>query len=175
MIHRRALAKVTQVHVRAAQFGNVPLAPEHGRRVPIFVCLGDDAVEVAAHLGIGLVVAIDHLLRLGHRNMQGLTQTKRLLPVDDSEVDRLGATAHLGRHLVNRHAKDVRGRMGVEVLPAQERIDKTLVSRKMREQPELDLRVVSREEHAAFRRDEGLADAAAELGAHGNVLQVGIG
>lgn len=137
--------------------------------------LSDNIVEIGTDLGIRIVIAVYHLLCFGHGNVQRLAETKRLLPIDDAEVDRLGTRAHIGRYLVNRHAKDIGSRMGMEVLATQECVDEPLITRKMREQPQLNLRVIGRQEHTVRRRDEGLADAATELRAHGNVLQVGIG
>ena len=46
---------------------------------------------------------------------------------------------------------------------------------KMRHQPQLDLRVIGRDEHISRRRDEGRADLAAQFRLDGNVLQVRIG
>ena len=45
----------------------------------------------------------------------------------------------------------------------------------MGQQPQLDLAVIGADQLVALGGDEGLADAAAFLGAHRNVLQIGIG
>ncbi len=48
-----------------------------------------------------------------------------------------------------------------------------LICRQMREQPELDLRVVRRQEQLPFPQGhKATANLAPEVGAHGNVLQV---
>ena len=75
---------------------------------------------------------------------------------------------------LDRHAEHACGGLGVEILPASECRDEPFVSRKVREETQLDLRVVGAQEHAVFRCDERRADAAPELGAHGDVLQVGV-
>ena len=63
----------------------------------------------------------------------------------------------------------------MEVCPAAERVDQVLVGRQVREQAQFDLGVVGRQEALAFRqRHEAGADLAAELGAHGDVLEVRI-
>ena len=63
----------------------------------------------------------------------------------------------------------------MEVGAAGERLDERLIAGKVREQAQLNLRVVGREELASrLERDEALADMAPELRAHGDVLQVGI-
>ena len=43
-----------------------------------------------------------------------------------------------------------------------------------RDQPQLDLRIVHRQQHMARLGDEGVADLPPRFGAHGDVLQVGI-
>ena len=45
----------------------------------------------------------------------------------------------------------------------------------MGEQPQLDLRIIRRDQHMAGRRDKGRANFAAGLIAHRNVLQIGLG
>jgi hypothetical protein len=66
----------------------------------------------------------------------------RALPVDDAEVDRLGAAPVAGRDRIDRHAEDARSSRRVEVLAARERLDEPLVAGEVREDAQLDLRVV---------------------------------
>ena len=49
------------------------------------------------------------------------------------------------------------------------------IAGEMRQQPELDLRIVGRQEQAARRRNEGAANLLTPLGPNGDVLQVRIG
>ena len=61
----------------------------------------------------------------------------------------------------------------MEIGAAVESRDQVLVTRQVREQAKLDLRVVSREEQRVLiERHEALADVATKLGAHGDVLQI---
>ena len=53
-------------------------------------------------------------------------------------------------------------------------LDQQLVAGEVRQQPQLDLRVVGGEQNVAGLGDEGGANLAAQLGADGNVLQIGI-
>ena len=63
----------------------------------------------------------------------------------------------------------------MEVLPAQERLDEALVARQVRKQPQLDLRVVARQDDVVgTRRHKGRPHHAAQVAAHGDVLQVGV-
>ena len=73
------------------------------------------------------------------------------------------------------HAEDLARGEGVDVFAAAEGVDEQRVLGEVREQAQLDLRVVGGEQHVAGRGDEGGADLAAELGADGDVLQVRVG
>ena len=74
-----------------------------------------------------------------------------------------------------RHAVDLAGHAGVDVLVALEGLAEPLVGRVMGQHPQFDLRVVGRHQRPALLAGhEGRADLAAGLGPHGNVLQVGI-
>ena len=60
----------------------------------------------------------------------------------------------------------------VEVRALVERRDQVLVARKVRKQPQLDLRVVACQEHAALRHGERRPHAVPQLGPRRDVLQV---
>ena len=62
----------------------------------------------------------------------------------------------------------------MEVLALAEGCDEMLVAREMREQAQLDLRVIAREEHTARSHLEGRSHAMPELGTSRDVLQVGV-
>ena len=95
--------------------------------------------------------------------------------VDDAEVDGLGAGAGLlvdGRGV---DAEDLGGGEGVDVLAGAVGVEQERVLREVGHQAQLDLRVVGGHEQVAGRGDEGGANLAAERGADGDVLQVGVG
>ena len=173
MVHRRALPKPAQVRVARMELGNVALAAEHRLCVPALARLLDRGVQVRAHAGIGLEVTVDHVLCLAERYAKALREAKRLLPVDDAEVHRLRAGAKLGRHFLHRDAEHAARRRCVEIGAAVESRDQVLVTRQVREQAKLDLRVVSREKQRVLvERHEALANVATELSTHGDVLQI---
>ena len=62
----------------------------------------------------------------------------------------------------------------MEVLALAEGRDEMFVAREMREKAQLDLRVIARKEHAARSHLECRSHAMPQLGASGNVLQVGV-
>ena len=68
------------------------------------------------------------------------------LAVDRAEVDGLGAGAHLGGHLGERHAEDDGRRLPVDVVALAERGGEGGVAGEVRHEPELDLRIVRRHE-----------------------------
>ena len=95
--------------------------------------------------------------------------------VDDAEVDGLGAGAGLLVHGGGVDAEDLGGGEGVDVLAGAVGVEQQRVLREVGHEAELDLRVVGGHEQVAGGGDEGGADLAAEGGADGDVLQVGVG
>ena len=95
--------------------------------------------------------------------------------VDDAEVDGLGAVAGLFVHGGGVDAEDLGGGERVDVLAGAVGVEQQRVLREVRHQAQLDLRVVGGHEDVAGRGDEGGADLAADRGADGDVLQVGVG
>ena len=173
MVHRRALAEAALHFVARLQLGNMALAAEHRGREPTFLRLFNRLVEVGAHARIGLEITVNHILSLFETDSQALGQAERLLAIDDTEVHGLRATAQLRGDLFHGNAEHACGGVGMEVGARAERIYQVLVTRQMREQAKLDLRVVGRNEHIALaQRHEASTHTAAEIGAHGNVLQV---
>ena len=75
----------------------------------------------------------------------------------------------------DRHAEHFGRRHGVNVQALGEGLLQLRNVRHMGHDAQLDLAVVGADELGALRRDEGGADLAALLGAHRDVLQVGIG
>ena len=55
------------------------------------------------------------------------------------------------------------------------RLDEQRIVREVRQQPQLDLRIVRRKQHVARFRDECGTNAAPQFCANGNILQVGTG
>ena len=149
-------------------------APVHGLGVARLLGARYHVVEERAHARIGLVVAVDHATRLGHRDMQRLRQAVGLLAIHDAKVHGLGATAQVGRYLGHRHTKHARRRLGMEVLALVKGAHQMLVAREMREQTQLNLRVVHRQKDAALACRKRRLDGTAQLRARRDVLQVRI-
>lgn len=116
VVHGRALAKAAELRVFGLELWNMATAAVHSLGITRLLGTRHHVVEERAHARVGLVVAVDHVARLGHRDMQRLRQAVSLLTVHDAKVHGLGATAQIGRHLGHRHAKHACGRLGMEVL-----------------------------------------------------------
>ena len=80
----------------------------------------------------------------------------------------------LARLRERQHAENFLRGARVNVFAAAKGFDEDRVFGKMREDAQLDLRIIRGKKQAARRSDEGGADFAAELGADGNILQIGI-
>ncbi len=132
-------------------------------------------VHVAGHAGIAGEIPVDIELGGVAADAEVARQPERAHAVDEAEVDDLGVAALLGRDLQRRHAEDF-GRSGaVHILAFAEGAHQAIVPRQVGHDAQLDLRVVGRDDHAARRRHERLADAPPFFGAHRDILQVRVG
>ncbi len=150
---------------------------------PTEQCL-DEAVFLREFYSIGhigpdpgeaLEIAVDEALRLGARNPQVAGKTEAGDAVDDAEVDRLGLAADVAGHLVQGDVEHLGGGEGVDVDPVLEGAAQFGDVGDMGKDAQFDLGIVEADEEAAFRGHESLTDAAAFLGADGDVLQVRVG
>src|SRR5690606_20250940 len=89
--------------------------------------------------------------------------------------DHLGSVALLTGDLVEGDLVDLRGDGAVDVLPFAESGDEGRVLREVREDAQLDLRVVGGDERAPRRGVERAPDLAPNVGADRDVLKVRIG
>ena len=167
-----ALGKPAHIGVLAQDVGNGTNAAEQRRHLLIAAGSFECLVNEAAHALVAFEIGVDVCLGFLGVNPQSLREPEGRESVHDAEVHHLGAAAMLGLHHQRRNAEDLRGGEGVDVVAAAEGVDQQRVVGEMRQQAELDLRIVGGEQHAAGLGDEGGANFAAEFGADGNVLQV---
>ncbi len=92
--------------------------------------------------------------------------------VDDAEVDGLGHPPHLLGDERRVDPEDLGRGLAVDVLAGAEGSDERRVPGVMGQYPEVDLRIVGREEKLARRGDEGRAQPLAFGGADRDVLEV---
>ena len=135
----------------------------------------DRCVHVSLDAWVGGEVAVDQLAGFGAGDGEALGQAKGGDAVDDAKVGRLGAAAHVGGDLLGGDAEDLGGRGGVDVGTVAEGVGHVFVAAEMGHDAQLDLRIVGRKEDGfGVVSGEGFADLAAQLLAHGDVLQVGV-
>ena len=103
-----------------------------------------------------------------------LAQAEGADAVDHAEVDGLGRAALLGVHLAFRYAEDLRRHGGVNVMVLRERLLQRVVAAQMGQEPQLDLRIIRRQQQPTLLRQERLPYLLPLLAADGDVLQVRI-
>ena len=106
------------------------------------------------------------------RDLEVLREAERGDAVDDPEVDHLRDVALVLRQRRLVLAEHLRRGRGVDVVAARERLPQLRLAGDVREDAQLDLRVVGRDEPVPLLGDERGADLAAELGADRDRLQV---
>ena len=171
-IDRGALVERADRGIGRADLGIVAFAAEQREHIAVllrehlgrFHVIADtgESLEIFADIGAGLLAADPELVG----------EPEGGNAVDDAEIDRLGAAAHLAGHVFDRHAEHFRRRHGVNVEVLAERLAQLLDARDLGEKPQLDLRIVRRNELHPRRGDKRAADLAAVLGADRDVLQI---
>ena len=168
------LTECPDVEVLVLELGDVAPPAEQRLDVAPLPGLGDCAVEPGAHAGEAAEVLLNERARLVLRDAQLAGQREGALPINGGEVDRLGPRAHLRGHLLLGHAEDDGRCLAVDIPALSEGGDKGRIAGEVGQKPQLDLRVVGGQEHGPRRRHERAADRLSPLGAHGDVLQVGV-
>src|SRR3954464_1612938 len=98
----------------------------------------------------------------------------RPLTVDGREVDGLRSCAHFTRHAGEINIEDQRRGLPMDVAAGLECSDERGIAGKMREQAQLDLRIVRRDEYVTGGRNKPASNVAPQLTANRDVLKVGI-
>src|SRR5262249_20782787 len=160
-----ALAKAPQVRIAALDLGQIAPPARQRRHVAALAALRDRALEIRAHSGMAREELLEILLRFLGRDRETAREPERGDAVDHGEVRGLGDVALRRGHMRRIDAEDLGSRAAVDVLAAPEGLHQALLTRHVSEDPELDLRVVRREEPPARLGDERRTDAAPELGA----------
>ena len=171
-VHGGPLRRRPDLGVAAAQFGHEPAAAVQGADLAALPRLLDHAVEVTLDGGIAGEIGVDERLGEAGGDPDVAGEGERRLPVQERVVDDLGAAPQLVGVEPAVGAEDLEGGAVVDVVAADERLDEGRVLREVGEHPQLDLRVVGRDEGAAVAGHERPPDLAAEGGADGDVLQV---
>ncbi len=170
-----ALTEGADVEVLVPNLGNVAPPLEEGLDVAALLGQRHLLVQERAHAGKPLEVGGDERLGFLLTDAELARERKRTLSVDRSEIDGLGAGAHLTTHLARVDAEDQRCRLAVDVLAGLEGRHEGRVTREVRHEAQLDLGIVRHHEAPARAGDEPAADRLATRRADRDVLQVRIG
>ena len=168
-----------QVHVsprRLLDPVDRPPPPEDRRHIPsrpgFLQGLGHEAV----HPRVLGEVGVDERGGFKLADSQPRGQPERFDPINHAEVDRLGHSPLVVVDLGFGHLEDLRGDGGMDVDVFPEGADQRGVLGIVREDTQLDLRIVGRD-HTPPREtgDERLTDLTAVIGLDRDILQVGVG
>src|SRR5690606_30602666 len=85
--------------------GEVDLAAENRRDIAVDLHPSALLVHIVPDAGEALEIGLDVVARLAAGNAELVGQAKGGNAVDDAEIDRLGAAAHIGGHAFYRHTE----------------------------------------------------------------------
>ncbi len=175
-LHRRidggALGVLAPRGIAGFDLRKVQTSPEHSLHVAPFPRPLPGLVHELLHTGITGEVEIHVLLGLSAGDAQLSTETEGRHAVDETEVDGFRTATLLVAHLIQGNPENLRRRGPMNVLSGLECLPQALVAGEVRHDPQLDLRVVGRQQTPAPGRDECLPNAPALGCAHGNILQI---
>ena len=173
-IDRHPLRRLPHLTVLAVEIGQVPPPVHHRYGIPALPRLFNRALHEGLHIFVQIEILVDEFLRVLRRNLQLPRQSERAQPVHDAEVHRLRHAPPLFVHRVERLTENLRRRATVNILALLERPDQRGIVRQMRQNPQLDLRIIRRQQPAVLVGDKCPPDFLAEVGADRYVLQIRI-
>src|SRR5580692_2550466 len=169
------LGEAALVRVFAVDVGDGADAAEQRFYLHVAAGFVERLVDEGAHALVPLEICRDELFSFGGLDAELLRESEGREAVDDAEVYDLGLAPVVGCDHEWGHAEDLRGGQGVNVVATAVGFDEQRIARKMGEQTQFDLRIIGGEQNVTGLGDEGGADAAAEFGADGDILQIRIG
>ena len=164
----RPLPLVLDVGFDAREMG---LAAEQGGGELGFPRARQRLADIGADAGEAVEIAVDDRLGFVGGDAQPAGEAPARDAVEDREVDRLGLAAGVAVGLAEQFD---RGHV-VDVRAGRERLLELRHVADMGGEAQLDLAVIGRHHHMAGLGDEGVADAAADLGADRDVHEIGVG
>jgi hypothetical protein len=138
-------------------------------------CLFTRPIHIVFYTGITREVEIDVFLGLVAPDAQLFPKPERRHSVYQTEVDCLRRAAFIVGDGIRFDAEYFGSGRTMNVSVLRERCQQTGVLRKMRHDPQLDLRVIRGKQPVPRRRNECLPDTSSLGCANRNILQVGVG
>ena len=162
---RGARGDLREMAAAAEHGADIAIGADEAFRLLHIVADAGEAFEIFLDVGAGLLAA----------NAELVGEAEGGNAVNNAEIDRLGAAAHLRIHVLDGNAKHFGRCHGVNVDAVGEGFGELRDMGHVGEDAQLDLGVIRRDEFVARNGDEGRADFAARLGADGDVLDVRLG
>src|ERR1051326_1438185 len=174
-VDRLSLGVAADVEVPAVDVREVSPPADEGGHIAILPCLLQRVEDVLVDLRKPFEVPRDEGLCFRLGDSQPGRKPEGPDAVHDAVVDFLRFPAQLFVHVLERDAEYPDGGRGVDVFTAQERLAQSFVSRDVRHDPQLDLRVICRHEaQVRISGDECLADTPPDFGPDRDVLKIWI-
>src|ERR1700691_5825715 len=171
-VHGGALGKIAQVGLRRIDFGDLAHAAEERARDAGLARPCDLPVQEILNSAVALEILGDELRGFLLIDAELLGQAKRRQPVNHAEINNFRDAAMFARLRKRGDVENFLRGARVNVLPATKGFDEYRVAREMRENAQLDLRIIRGKKTASRRGDERGANFTAQLRANGNILQI---
>ena len=171
-IHRHTLTERTLHKIAGFQLRNRSHTPIHSLDLAVFPARFYQTIEETFDIRVSFKVTLNVLGRFLAGNTEIFAQPKRADTIYDTEIDCFCIAAKLRCHFLKRHMEYLRRRDRVDVLRLSVCLDEVLVIRHMRQHTQLNLGIISVNQHTALARYKQLPDLASQLHTHRNVLQV---
>src|SRR5579885_1492233 len=173
-IQCRALREIPQLHLWRNDLRNRPDSSEQRLRHSCLPCLCQHIIQVFLHSLVPCEIRVDELRRFFLLDSQLLRQAECRQSINDSEVDRFRRPPVFRRLRQRPHAKNFLCRPGVNVLAISERLHQHGIFRKMRHDPQFNLRVIRRQQYLPLLRHKRGANLSPQFASHRDILQIRI-
>ena len=158
----------------AAELGDGTTAPQERCDIAIGFGFRHGAIDIGFHAFKPRKIGVDVSLGLLIGDSQLGGESEGTDPIDNPEVDGLCHPAHIFGDLVGRQTEDLHRRGRMDVVTSPVRADQDRIPGEMRQDPRLNLVIISREQDPAGIGCKSRAYAAAPFTFNGDVLQIGV-
>ena len=140
--------------------------------IPFLLSYLDALIHIGFHAWISFEIAVDQFFGFLPVYVHSLCKAEYGDAVDDTEVGGFRFASHIGVYVFQADLIYFGSCSRMDIVIAEEGVDHILVFAEMGHDTEFYLRIVGREEQAAFVRDKCLADFLAVLVADRDILQI---